>query len=68
MLGRPKSLLVFSHKMVQENLNELFGQPNTMFSQSIMLLLWSFIVYFQHVTYWILSPLEETVNETCKTD
>ena len=60
--------LFLCHKIVQENLNELFGQPNTMCSQSIVLLVWSFIVYFQHVTYWILPPLEETVNETCKTD
>ena len=28
-LGWPKSLFGFFHNNLQENLNELFGQPNT---------------------------------------
>ena len=33
-LGCPKSLFKFFHKMLQENLNELFGQPNIYFTES----------------------------------
>ena len=58
ILGWPKSLSRFFHKMVQKNLSKLFGQPNTYSCNCIYSVIKQNIEYVYHELGSVLESAE----------